>query len=159
MKVRQGELRDIPVLTGLFITLLDQLKDYGQWLLSDNPVEIENGVVAFLLFKMHTEENVVFVSVNEDDRPIGFLVGWILNYHSFYQHQRVNELQFLYPLSFESAPYLLDEFKKWGMALGATAESNYATPENEPSIRCMVRDGRRLSYLHFCKPYEVESYE
>ena len=155
MRVRQAELRDIPILTGLFIELLDQLKGYGQWMLSDDPAATENGVVAFLLGKMHTEENVVFVATDDDDRPTGFLVGWVMNYPIFYQHTRVAELQFLHPLSFKEAPYLLKAFEKWGRDIGATAETNYASPNNEPSIRCMVRDGRRLSYLHFCKPYEV----
>jgi hypothetical protein len=153
MKVRRAELRDIPILTGLFIKLLDQLKDYGQWLLSDNPVDTENGVVSFLLFKMHTEENIVLVSVDDDDRPIGFLAGWVVNYPLFYKHQRVSELQFLYPLSFKSS-YLLKEFENWARELGATAETNYATPNHEMSIKCMVRANRRLGYLHFYKTYE-----
>jgi len=152
MKVRQAELRDIPILTGLFVKLLDQLKGYGQWLLSDNPVDIENGVVSFLLFKMHTEENVVFVSVDKDDRPVGFLVGWIVRYPLFYQHQIVLELQFAYPLSFECTPYLLKEFEKWGKELGATLTTNYASPNHEKSIKCMVRDKRKLTYLHFSRP-------
>jgi len=155
MRVRRAELRDIPTMTRLFIKLLDQLKGYGQWLLSDNPPDVENGVVAFLLGKMHTEENAVFVSVDDGDLPTGFLVGWMVNYPLFYKHQRVSELQFLYPLSFAQTPRLLKEFEKWARDLGATAETNYASPGNEPSIRCMVRNGRQLSYLHFCKPYEV----
>jgi hypothetical protein len=159
MMVRRAELRDIVALTGMFLKLLDQLKGHGQWLLSDDPVETENGVVGFLISKMHMEENVVFVSVDDNDWPIGFLVGWVLNYPLFYQHKRVAELQFLYPLSFTETPYLLKTFEKWARELGATAEQNYATPENKASIRCMVRDGRKLSYHHFCKPYEVESHE
>jgi hypothetical protein len=154
-RVRRAELRDIPILTGLFVQLLEQLKGYGQWMLSDDPVAVENGVVAFLLGKMHTEENAVFVSTDGNDQPTGLLVGWIVNYPSFYRHTRVAELQFLSPLSFKETPGLLKAFEKWGRGLGATATSNHATPGNEPSIRCMVRDGRRLSYLHFCKPYEV----
>mgnify|MGYP001465236918 CR=1 FL=1 len=155
MRVRQAELRDIPILTGLFIELLDQLKGYGQWMLSDDPAATENGVVAFLLGKMHTEENVVFVSTDEADRPTGFLVGWLVNFPAFYKHTRVGELQFLFPLNFKETPYLLKTFEKWGRGLGATAETNWATPQNEPSIKCMVRDNRRLSYLHFAKSYEV----
>ena len=155
MRVRRAELRDIVGLTGMFTMLLDQLKAQGQELLADNSAESDNGVVGFLLSKMGTEENIVLVSVDDHDWPAGFLVGWVLDYPLFYRHRRVAELQYLYPLSFEQTPRLLKEFEKWGREMGATGTSNYATPGNEPSIRCMERDGRTLSYYHYFKPYEV----
>ena len=155
MRVRRAELRDIVALTGMFTMLLNQLKAQGQELLADNSAECENGVVGFLLSKMSMEENIVLVSVDESDWPTGFLVGWILNYPLFYRHRRVAELQYLYPLSFEQTPRLLKEFEKWGREMGATGETNYATPGNKASIRCMIRDGREAVYHHYFKPYEV----
>ena len=159
MKVRQAELRDLPELKAMFIKLIDFVKGCGQWALSENTADVENGVVGFILSKMGTEGSIALVSVGEDDRPNGFLLGWILDYPMFYQHRRIAELQFLYPLSFDRSPHLLKKFEDWGRAMGATATSNYATPGNEASIKVMKRDGRQLAYHHFFKPYEVKHEE
>lgn len=156
MKVRLAELRDLPELKAMFLKLLDYLKGCGQWALSDNQADVENGVVGFLLSKMGMEENIVLVAVDEGDTPIGFLSGWILNYPPFYRHRRVGEIQFCYPMSFSETPYMLKEFEKWARELGATAETNYSSPGNEKSIKCMERSGRRLVYHHHFKPYEVK---
>lgn len=155
VKVRLAELRDLPELREMFLKLIAYVKDCGQWALSDNPADVENGAMAFLLSKMTHEDNVVLVTSDEEDRANGFLAGWIMNYPSFYQHQKVAEIQFLYPLSFDRAAYLRDAFDIWGKARGATAVSNYATPGNGASIRVMKRDGRKLVYQHFMRPYEV----
>ena len=156
MKVRQAELRDLPEVKEMFVKLIDYVKDCGQWALSDNPADIGNGIMGFLLSKMSHEENVLLVAVGDDDVPTGFLAGWIMNYPMFYQHQKVAELQFLYPLSFSEGAPLRTAFDEWGKGLGATATSNYCTPGNEASRKVMERDGRRLSYTHYFKPYEVQ---
>lgn len=156
MRVRIAELRDIPAVAVMFHKLLDLIKKYGQWVLSDNHSQVENGIIGFVLAKMSMDESIVLVTVDETDWPNGFLVGWVLNYPSFYQHMRVGEIQFMYPASFEKSPYLLREFTKWRKGLGATAETNYATPGHKASIKFMERDGRRLAYYHFLKPDEVK---
>ena len=159
MKVRQAELRDIPAVAMMFHELLNLLKSHGQWVLSDNAADVENGVIGFLLFKMSTDENILLVTVDDKDWPNGFLAGWIMNYPPFYQHKRVGEIQFMYPASFDRSPYLLKEFTKWRQGLGATAESNYATPGHKASIKFMERDGRKITYYHFLKPDEVTTNE
>lgn len=151
MKVRQAELRDLIFLQDMMIKLLNHLKVCGQWALTDNQIDLENGVVGFILSKMHMEGSIVLVSADKDDIPNGLLIGWMLDYPKFYKYQRIAELQFLYPLNFDRTPDLNKAFETWGREQGAQAFSNYATPDNEISIKVMERAGRRLAYHHFFK--------
>lgn len=162
MKVRPAELRDLDRLKAMFIALCDHLKACDQWLLNSDRRELENGVVGFLLRKMFPpegEESVIFVAADDQDRPTGFIIGWIVCFPQFFQHQRVADVQFMYPLSFAQSPQLAFAFETWGRSRGATATSNCATPGNTASIKVMERDGRKLAYYQFFKPLEKIPYE
>lgn len=149
--IRQAEPRDLPELKELFGKLCDYLRGCGQWLLTDDPKDFDNGAYLFLLAKMAHEESVVFVSVDVQDVPTGFVIGWLIHYPGFYKYPVVGELQYLYPLSFQVGGPLARAFEKWSKERGATSLSNYQTPGNEKAGKIMERNGRKLAYHHYFK--------
>ena len=153
MKVREAAPRDIPALADMFAKLCSYLETKGQWLLNSDQKERMDGIVAFIITKMTSENNMVMVTDDENGVANGFVIGWILQYPSFYKYQVVGELQFLYPLSFGTGQYLRKAFDEWAKSKGATCGSNYATPGHTSSVKIFERAGRRLAYLHFFKPY------
>lgn len=158
MKVRVAEPKDYETIKSMFITLCDYLENKGQWLINQNKAERENGIAAFTMLKLFGhEESVVLVSVNGVGVVNGFLVGWMRYYPAIFTHQRVGEIQFMYPLSFDKSPYLIRAFSKWAKERGATATSNYATPGHGTSVKIFKRDGRQLSHYVFFKPFPQEA--
>ena len=156
MNVRLAEPRDIPAITEMFKELCSYLEDKGQWTLNPDWKQRENGIVALVSTKMVNEGNVVLVSEDAAGRANGFLIGWVLYYPSIFAHQRVGEIQFMFPLNFEKSPHLERAFDKWAKKQGCTATSNYATPGHTASVKAFERAGRKLTHYCFMKPYPKE---
>uniref|UniRef100_A0A6H1ZSG6 Acetyltransferase n=1 Tax=viral metagenome TaxID=1070528 RepID=A0A6H1ZSG6_9ZZZZ len=152
VKIRIAEIKDIPAIFDMFMKLTDYLKEQGQWLYAQDQNQFVGGLLHYIDMKLHMEGNVILVSEDETGYVNGFLAGEIRHYAPFFEHRIVGELQWLWPLSV-SAQHLVEAFARWSREKGATAESNYCTPGNIPAQKAIERDGRKLGFLLYYKPY------
>lgn len=158
MNVRHAEPRDIPAIAAMFKKLLEFLEDKGQEMFNPDWKQRDNGIIAFISAKMTHEGNAVLVTDDDRGQPTGFLIGWVIYFPSFFKHQKVGEVQFMWPMSFDKAPYLGDFFDKWAQAQGCTGSSNFATPGHKTSLKVFTqRDGRKLTHYYFFKSYPQEA--
>ena len=155
MIIRQAEPRDLVYIIAMFHDLLQYLRDCGQWLYTDDWERYENGVTAYIVNKMGHDKSLILVSEDGDGTIIGFMMGEILNYAPFFEHQVVGEIQWTWPLRMGTREFAR-AFEAWAARQGATAGSNYATPGNKSSIKAMEHYGLRLAFHHFFKPYHKE---
>ncbi len=152
-KTRTAEPRDLDSLILMFRELCFSLESKGYELLNPDLKERDNGISAFIVAKMTQEGNAVFVTEDEHGTANGFVIGWITYFPSIFQHQKVGEVQFMWPLSFEKSPYLSKAFDDWAKKQGATGGSNYAVPSHEASCKVFERAGRQLTNFRYFIPY------
>ncbi len=152
MSVRQAQTKDIPELIIMFTKLLASLENKGNRLYTRDEKRFQGGVMALISDKMNTTKNIVLVKVNDQDKPVAFIVGWIIYYPEFFEDHVRGEIQWMWPLAFSTKP-LLDAFDAWAQSQGATARGCYQTPSHETSGKMMRRDGMELELYHFCKRY------
>lgn len=150
--IRQAKTKDIPELLILFTRLLESLKIHGNGLYTKDQNRFMAGIMALLSDKMNTDYNIVLVKVNQDDKPVAFLVGWLVAYPEFFENWKLGEVQWMYPLA-PSSRSLVNTFDAWAQKNGATARACYATPSHTTSCRVMERDGMQLGLHHYFKPY------
>lgn len=155
MAVREATAKDLPELVLLMAKLLVYLEGKGNNLYTDDQNTFTGGIMEYLIVSMNGFGSVVFVMTDEQDKPIGFVAGRMVNYPKFFRDNILGEIQFLYPLSLPSRG-LRDAFDKWAQERGATARSCYATPTHEKSWKIMEQDGMSLGLHHYYKHYEVQ---
>ena len=152
MTIREATPRDLPELIILFAKLLVYLESKGNRLYTNDQNTFTGGIMEYLIVKMNLPESVVLVMAGDENKPVGFIVGWIVHYPKFFQDSTLGEIQFMFPLLLSSRP-LLAAFDAWAQERGATARSCYATPTHEKSWKIMELEGMDLGLFHFYKRY------
>jgi hypothetical protein len=163
MIVRQAEPRDLSRVEAMFKELCDFFAGKNprhpiepHALLNPDVKARDNGIATFLWIKLTNEEHILLVGEDEAGELVGFITGWIVYYPSIFKHQKVGEIQFMWPLSFDKSHKLRQAFDKWARSHGATASSNYAAVGHESSIKAFKRAGRQLTHYCFFAPYVQE---
>jgi hypothetical protein len=150
--IRQATAKDMPELIILFTELLAYLQKMGNKLYTADDNIFMGGVMEFLIVKHHDPTSVILVQTDELDKPVAFVVGWIIQYPKFFKDCVLGEIQFMSNIGFKIRP-LLDAFDAWAQDRGATARSSYATPEHETSWKMMERNGMKRGLHHYYKRY------
>ena len=157
MIIRLAEPRDISTIEDMFHQLLEHLRGCGQKYYQQDSVTLRNGVMGFIIGKMYDENSVIYVSENKDGQVQGFLIGGIVYYPIFFQHEKLGEIQWMDRLSLISNPtysrQMSRAFEIWARSKGCTAGSNYCLPGNIQAQKLMKHDGRDHVFNYYIKPY------
>ena len=152
MVIRQAELKDHKALVGLLTGLTTKLIEYGQWMYAKDPDEFEGGINTYVSFKLYDQNALVLISEDKNGKPDGFLIGDIEYHPPFFEHRVVAVIRFASPLGWNLSR-MSKAFAEWAKARGATAGSNYALPGYDKSHKIFERDGRRLGFYLYYKPF------
>jgi hypothetical protein len=155
MPVRPAETRDLPEVVIMFAKLLKFLEGKGNGLYTKDANQFTGGIIRLLGYKLTQPGNIVLVKTDNEDNPVGFLVGGMIEYPGFFADRLLGEVQWMYPFSFSSHG-MVKEFDKWAQSQGATARACYATPTHSASLKAFERNGMVLGLHHYYKHYDKE---
>lgn len=141
----------------MFLKLLVYLEGKGQKYYAQDMNRLHNGVTGFVVGKMFQEHSIVLVGEDNCGGVCGFLIGGIIQYPPFFEHELLGEVQWMYPLSLEENPIFSRQisraFEVWARTKGCTAGSNYCLPGNVEAQKLMAHDGREHVFNYYIKPY------
>ena len=127
MIVRQATTRDLFQIIPLFGELIHYLRKEGNGdtIFADDANLVFGGITEFLAARvnMQLQGESVRLLVGQDEATgsiVSFLSGIIAVCPRFCRHERLGDIEYVYPLSFQSTP-LVREFDAWAQSMGATA--------------------------------------
>ena len=151
-EVRRASTRDIPAVSGLFLKLVEYLREIGEESrFSKDPKITVGGVMAYVSAKILDPNSCVFVSEREG-QPVGFTIGEMHYGPYFLEHPIMGNLAWMYPISVDSKPMSV-AFDAWAMERGATARVVMALIKNDRSIKVYRRDGMESVQTCMVKRY------
>ena len=148
MKIRPAEPRDISTIEYLFRKLLDYLERCGQTMYAKDPVKLANGITGFIIGKIFHDDSLVLVGVNDEDKPISFLIGGLRQLEKFFEYDNLAEIQWVYPFN-SNVRQMAKVFEEWGREKGATGVSNFGTPGNIRVEKFFEHEGRKKAWHYF----------
>ena len=127
MIVRQAATRDIYRILPLFADLIQYLRDKGNGndIFADDGLLVFGGITEYLVARVNMQNEGARCLVGEDETTgdiVSFLTGIITVCPRFCRHEKLGDIEYVYPLSFASTP-LVREFDSWAQSMGATART------------------------------------
>lgn len=158
MIIRPAEPRDLSSIEGLFHKLVNYLRDRGQWLYAKDRIKLENGVSGYIVGVFHNDDHLMLVKEDDRGRVDGFLIGRLISFYPFFEHNLVAEVMAMYPLGVHNRA-MARRFEEWAIERGATATCNYHTPQNDMAAKLFRHEGRRVAWEIWFRPFDEADYE
>jgi hypothetical protein len=154
MRIREATKDDIPRVLPLFTKLLltIQKSANGRAVFTDDQQDFVLGAVEQLyFFQGHEPGRTLFlVGGNDQNAIVGFLVGGLMDMPRFYKDKMIAEIQWYYPISFESV-HLVHVFDGWAKEHGASVRTGACHVNNDLAMRIYKRNGMQPIYTYLGK--------